>query len=232
MALKLSCGQEGLQKSKQLCCPLLHAASAVWLKACLLPEALKPAGDERFSPYSRQTAHMAQEGLPITFSSQAGSCGHGSKASRNRRHAGPVAAAGWTTPVKVNLLPHTWKSGSTAGSRGRDMGQMFRATIQTKKCLQLGSEEAGQQPLPPTASSQTKYQHLSPASSTLPTSHQMHSELQAVSVATVKFSEFPVVSQMEPDTNTECQNDSSLVNPLSCWQSGEYSEGMFGQIIC
>lgn len=36
MALKLSCGQEGLQKSKQLCCSLLHAASAVWLKACLL----------------------------------------------------------------------------------------------------------------------------------------------------------------------------------------------------
>lgn len=142
MALKLSCGHEGLQKSKQLCCSLLHAASAVWLKACLLPEAQKPAGDERLSPYSRQTAHMAQEGLHITFSSQAGSCGHGSKASRNRRHAGSVTAAGRTTPeraLKVNSLPHTWKSGSTAGLRGRDMEQMFGATIWTKKCLFISS---------------------------------------------------------------------------------------------
>lgn len=110
MALKLSCGQESLQKSKQLCLLSEHAASAVWLKASLLPEAQKPAGDERLSRYSRQTAHMAQEGLHVTSSSQAGSCGHGSKASRNRRHAGSVAAAGRTTPVralKVNLLPHT-----------------------------------------------------------------------------------------------------------------------------
>lgn len=53
----------------------------------------------------------------ITFSSQAGSCGHGSKASRNRQYAGSVAAAGRTNPVralKVNLLPHTKKSGSIA----------------------------------------------------------------------------------------------------------------------
>lgn len=49
MALKLSCGQESLQKSKQLCLLSEHAASAVWLKACLLAEAQKPAGDERLS---------------------------------------------------------------------------------------------------------------------------------------------------------------------------------------
>lgn len=62
MALKQSCSQESLQKSKQLCLLSEHAASAVWLKACLLPEAQKPT-DERLSPYSRQTAHMAQEGV-------------------------------------------------------------------------------------------------------------------------------------------------------------------------
>lgn len=85
---------------------------------------------------------MAQEGLHITFSSQAGSCDHGSKASRNRRQAESVAAAGRATPVralKVSLLPHIEKSGSTAGLRGSDTGHMFRATTQTKKCLFISS---------------------------------------------------------------------------------------------
>ena len=40
--LKLPCGQESLQQSKQLCCSLLHTPSAAWLEACLLPEAQKP----------------------------------------------------------------------------------------------------------------------------------------------------------------------------------------------
>lgn len=56
----------------------------------------------------------------------------------------------------------------------------------------------------------------------IPTSHWVHSGLQATSAAIVKFSEFPVPSQMEPDI--KCQSDSSLINALSCWQSGEYSE--------
>lgn len=41
-AVKMSCGQKSLQKSKQLCCALLHAPSAVQFEAWLLSEAQKP----------------------------------------------------------------------------------------------------------------------------------------------------------------------------------------------
>lgn len=138
--------------------------------------------------------------------------------------------------LKVNSLLHTRKSGSTAGLRGRDMGQVLGATIQTKKCLFISSWAVKKQgsglhhQLHPVRPSTGTSAQLPPPSLSqpIPISHQMRSGLQATSAARVKFSEFPVPSQMEPDTNIKCHNDSSLVNPLSCWQSGEYSEGTLG----
>lgn len=56
------------------------------------------------------------------------------------------------------------------------MEHILGATTQTRKCLhlQLGSEEAGQQPPLPAASSQAKDWQLSPTASTLPATAHPH----------------------------------------------------------
>lgn len=110
------------------------------------------------------------------------------------------------------------------------MGHMFGATTQTKKYLLITSWAMKKQgsgyhhQLHPVRPHTDTSAHLPPSSlpQPIPTSHRVHSGLQATSAAIVKFSEFPVPFHM--DSNKTCQNDFSLINPLSCWQSGEYSE--------
>lgn len=110
------------------------------------------------------------------------------------------------------------------------MGQIFGATTQTKECWLISSCALKKQGTglqhqlhPVRPSTGTSAQLPAPSlPQPIPTSHRVHSGLQATPAAMVKFLEFPLLYQMEPDT--KCQNDSSLVNPLSCWQSGGYLE--------